>query len=444
MDKLPIFSAIFQSIPEAIILVGTSLILLGYTIRKKVKVVVFIGVINSLILILIRSFFPFGFHTIIGLFAFSLTLWSILKIDLFRSFIIASFGIVLLGVLESLYIPFLSSILNLSMENILNSTLIRTFITYPHLVTLAIIGVLAERNNWSFIKIDSLVISKSNLALIIVVLLHLFFIAFFNLTFYFNRTSFSFNYLTQIPLIINVFFISSLLVAIISIKRLFSMAEKETLITTQEIYFKNVDDLFNSYRAQRHDFHNHLQAVYAMTANSGNNEAITYLDSVLDDFEELNDLVRLKHSALAALLKAKVALANSKHINLHYSIQTSLENIKIKPHELVNILGNLIDNAIEAIEDNDKIAKEAQTLFIEITRQNNQYKFFIANPGPIKEDNIEKIFDENFTTKNFLKHSGLGLSTVKKLVNKNEGEIILQSNKETGTQFTIILPSAEE
>ncbi|WP_066635370.1 hypothetical protein [Desulfolucanica intricata] len=56
-------------------------------------------------------------------------------------------------------------------------------------------------------------------------------------------------------------------------------------------------------------------------------------------------MIRLKHSAAAALLKAKLAAANPKKVNLQITAQASLNHIKVKPHELVTILGNILDNA---------------------------------------------------------------------------------------------------
>jgi len=209
----------------------------------------------------------------------------------------------------------------------------------------------------------------------------------------------------------------------------------------QKQHFKNVDDLFNSYRALRHDFNNHLQTVYGMIAASGNTEAITYLDTILDEHDELNELIRLKHSALAALLKAKIALTTSKGINFRCSVHTSLENIKIKPHELVNIVGNLIDNAIDAVEG---LEPENRCISLQIMYREGYFSLMISNFGVIEKNLLEKIFEETFTTKDISKHSGLGLSTVKKLVTKNKGNVRVNSNPETGTVFTVILPGEEE
>lgn len=431
---LPVF---FQSIPESIILLSTSLTLFGYKVKNNLRKVMFIGIINSLFLMIIRAYFPFGFHTLFGLVFLSFSLWKQLKINIVKSFIITAFGITILGVLESIFVPVLLQVFDLTMEKVLSQQSLRIIIAYPHLFTLTIISMVAHKTNWHLIDLDSVIISKSNFALIIIVLLHMLFLAFFNLSHYLYEIDILFNALP----FINLFIVTSLILSILLIKRLFLMAEGEATMKIQEQHFKNVDDLFNSYRAIRHDFNNHIQAVYGMIAASGNSEATTYLDSILDEYDELNELMRLKHSALAALLKAKIALTTSKGINFHCSVHTSLENIKIKPHELVNIVGNLIDNAIDAVED---LEAENRYISLQIMYIEGYFSLMISNFGVIEKHLLQKIFKETFTTKDISQHSGLGLSTVKKLVTKNKGEIRVKSSPETGTVFTVMLPAKEE
>ncbi|WP_066635356.1 sensor histidine kinase [Desulfolucanica intricata] len=439
MDKLPLFSLVFQSIPEAVILIYSSLILLGYSVSEKFGKIILLGILNSLILAVFRFYLPFGFHTVLGLMVLTISLRIVLRINFVRSFIIAAFGIISLGILESIFLPLLAAIFNLSIENILKRQFTRTFIGYPHMFTFAVLGTLAQKKKWFLIKLDTAVISKSNMALIIIVFLQMFFIAFFNITSFFNKAHFIYRIMEINPVIFNLFLALSLISSVILIRRLFLMAENEALIIAQNSYLKSVDDLFESYRAQRHNFHNHLQTVYTMCHNSGVTETVAYLDPVLDDFEELNELIRLEHSAVAALLKAKQAVANSKKVSLQITAQASLASIKIKPHELVTILGNLIDNAIEAVEH---LEQKKRIVLFQISRFEKFFMFKVSNPEPIlAENDLGKIFEENYSSKDKSKHDGLGLTTVKKLVEKNKGEIAVHSKKDSGTEFIVILPA---
>lgn len=440
MGEISFMLNIFQSFFEVIVLACSSLSLLGYNLRGKSGKIILLGLIVSLVLELIRVYF-LGFHTILGLLVYTLSVRLIFKITVIRSFVTASFGLILLGLLESMFLPLLSTISGISMEDILYSDLYRTFFSYPLLIILSIIAFVAQKNQWYLINLDLLVISKINMALVIVVLLQMFFFTFLNITNYYNQANFIVYELKSYPLILNLMFVISVIASIVLVKQLFFMAQREAIMQAQEIYLNNIDDLFNSYRAQRHDFHNHLQSLYIMVRNSGNAEALNYLELVLDDFHELNELIRLKNAPVVALLKAKLAVADSKNIDLKLSIKTSLEAIGVKPHELVCILGNLIDNAIDAAEC---LEAENRKIIVELSRFKNMFIFKISNPySVISEVILKKLFHENFTTKDISKHSGIGLSTVMKLVNKNKGETKVQCNEQIGTEFTVILPRGE-
>lgn len=209
--------------------------------------------------------------------------------------------------LYSFFIPSLLFLFNLSMENIDKDQFLRTVIGYPQMLTLTTIGFFAYKKSWHLVDLNTMQIRNKTLAIFIIILFQAFFITFFNITLIFDNSKLAFISTSQYKIVINLFLSLNLIGTVISIKRLFHMA-------------KNVDDLFLSYQAQRHDFHHHLQNIYSMVQASGNNEAKKYLDSMLDDFEELNELIRLKNPAVAALLKAKIAFANSKNIKLEISI----------------------------------------------------------------------------------------------------------------------------
>jgi len=437
LENFNFLPVVFQSIPEAIILLSTSLTLFGYEVKNNFKTIISISILTSLVLMCIRSFLPFGFHTFFGLIFLSIILWKKLRINIVKALIIPAFGVTVLGVLESIFVPIILQVFDLTMEEVLAQQLLRIIIAYPHLFTFALIGFVSYKYNCQLTDLNSVVISKSYFALIIIIILHMLFLAFFNLAHYLYEV----HILSKALPFINLFVVVSLILSTILIKKLFFMAQGEAIMEIQKQHFKNVDDLFNSYRALRHDFNNHLQTVYGMIAASGNAEAAAYLDTILDEHDELNELIRLKHSALAALLKAKIALTASKGIDFHCSIQTSLENIKIKPHELVNIVGNLIDNAIDAVED---LEPENRYISLQIAFSEDCFLFVLSNFGVIEKHLLEKIFEETFTTKDITKHSGLGLSTVKKLVMKNKGEIRVNSNPETGTEFIVMLPAEED
>ncbi|MEX1029862.1 MAG: ATP-binding protein [Paenibacillaceae bacterium] len=68
----------------------------------------------------------------------------------------------------------------------------------------------------------------------------------------------------------------------------------------------------------------------------------------------------------------------------------------------------------------------------------------IRNPGHvIPEEHIQRIFLAGYSTKDLAKHNGIGLSIVKERVNYYNGEIIVTSSENNGTEFRVEIPNSQ-
>lgn len=121
---------------------------------------------------------------------------------------------------------------------------------------------------------------------------------------------------------------------------------------------------------------------------------------------------------------------------MEIEVSTPLRDLPMDTYVLVKILGNIIDNAIDALQD----SKE-KLIEVEIEKYLNSYVITVLNTGPvITEENLAQIFKRGFTTKSN-GHQGIGLTTSKEIVETYGGEIKVKSTPEKGTIFTIILPA---
>jgi sensor histidine kinase regulating citrate/malate metabolism len=135
------------------------------------------------------------------------------------------------------------------------------------------------------------------------------------------------------------------------------------------------------------------------------------------------------------MLYTKIGLAEAKNINLEVVINCSLKNLPLKSGEANSVLGNLIDNAIEAAES---APGERRVINVEITKPSNAFVFTVANRGkPIEPEIIDRIFEPDFSTKKG--RPGLGLAIVKELVERYKGSAAVTSNDEE-TVFTVLIP----
>lgn len=105
--------------------------------------------------------------------------------------------------------------------------------------------------------------------------------------------------------------------------------------------------------------------------------------------------------------------------------------------ELKQVFLSIIMNALDAMEDKGRIIVEAGF-------ENHEVFIKISDNGPgIPFDDLSKIFDPFFTTKSKKGGIGLGLSIANKIIIDNKGKILVASEKDKGTTFTIILPTGQ-
>jgi signal transduction histidine kinase len=107
------------------------------------------------------------------------------------------------------------------------------------------------------------------------------------------------------------------------------------------------------------------------------------------------------------------------------------------PLKIQRTVTNLLKNAIEA-------APNKSTIYLESGSHNGQTYYSILNSGQhISEDHLDQIFKPFFTSGK-KDGTGLGLSIVRKIAEQFDGSVSCQSTKETGTKFTVTLPSGQQ
>jgi signal transduction histidine kinase len=123
-------------------------------------------------------------------------------------------------------------------------------------------------------------------------------------------------------------------------------------------------------------------------------------------------------------------------IKKNISLTENLPFIKGDSIQIKQIMDNLIKNAIDAMEHSDK-----KCLDIRTGLENGDIIIKISDTGEgIAEEDLEKIFSSNYTTKPVGKGTGLGLASVKAMINAYSGKITVESENGKGTIFTVQLP----
>lgn len=200
-------------------------------------------------------------------------------------------------------------------------------------------------------------------------------------------------------------------------------------------HLHQIEDMFHSLSILRHEHTRHLQTLQAMLYLGENEEARRYLDGLAESYWEINEFVYVGHPALSALVNAKKKLAELKNVEFAVAVKTdNLGVLEIPPWDLCSIMGNLLDNALEAAVKDQK----QKRVSLEIKEEDDNIVFYLHNSGAkIPATRQKQIYEPGYTTSGS-EARGFGLYLVKKLVDKYQGRIMLVS--EPRTTFLVSLP----
>lgn len=194
-----------------------------------------------------------------------------------------------------------------------------------------------------------------------------------------------------------------------------------------------MDEVHNIYltmRGWRHDYHNHMQSVKAYLAMDSPEEARAYLDALEQDLDDINLLFNTGNINADAILNSKISLAIKKGIKVDYKA-TVPKALTVSDIDLCVVIGNLIDNAVEACE---KVPSENQFIRLYIGTLQKQLYLSVSNAT----NEVVRKFDEQYISTKRGNH-GHGLKRINKIVDKYGG--FINRKNEPGVFVTeIMLP----
>jgi len=147
---------------------------------------------------------------------------------------------------------------------------------------------------------------------------------------------------------------------------------------------------------------------------------------------------RIQSIQINAMIEEVVAISNKAsytRISINSYTDNTIPSIDCSPTEIQQVLLNLINNALYALE------KDGGKIDITSHLEGNYVLIVVEDDGPgIPKANLDRIFDPFFTTKPVGKGNGLGLSICFGIIQKMGGEIEVHSAIDMGTRFEIRLP----
>lgn len=197
----------------------------------------------------------------------------------------------------------------------------------------------------------------------------------------------------------------------------------------------SVRSFAESLRSQAHESANRLHTVITMVELGRPQEAVEFATADLELSQHLIDRLMgsVNEPALAALLLGKVSQAAEQGVELTITEDTALDHAAaVTPRELVTLVGNLIDNAIDA-------SKESEQPWVEVTVRDSASELLVrvSDSGPgMSADLLKNALRRGYSTKSGSR--GLGLALVTQVVNRYHGT--LSSEVTYGSVLTATIP----
>ncbi len=194
-------------------------------------------------------------------------------------------------------------------------------------------------------------------------------------------------------------------------------------------------------RAQSHEFMNKMHVVLGLTHMKQYEELQKYISGMVSEHQyEIGGIMkRIKSPVFAGFLLGKLSYAREKNIKLIISEDSYMPEIEDESitHELITIVGNLIDNALEAVANCEKKQVEVKIQY------GDTLIITVQDTGKgIQEEEIGALFTKGYSTKG--DNRGYGLYLVTESIQRINGEIHVYSLVGKGTTITIEIPKGRD
>ena len=205
--------------------------------------------------------------------------------------------------------------------------------------------------------------------------------------------------------------------------------------------------LVDAMRANNHDFTNKLHVILGLIQMGMYDKATSYIENItIVQRTTISKIMSaVSEPAVAALLIGKAARASELNIKfvLREGCNYSKSDYPLPDSMLVTVIGNLIDNAFEAMNDNEAVYDKPKELMFGIYSKPGALLITTDDTGVgIDPADINRIFENGFSTKGTGR--GTGLYQVKTMVDELGGTITAESQKGVGTSFTVSFSKSQQ
>ena len=244
------------------------------------------------------------------------------------------------------------------------------------------------------------------------------------------------NAVLELASIISLFIICIFIFNFVNItsKEYYEKEQKKLLEMQSDSYLNEltiVNKAQNEIRFLKHDMANHLNTIQALIVKGEKAKAAEYIQSISKKMNSIEKVSNTSIAELDSIINFKVSSAKENEIKVNATIQVK-EPIQISPQDYISIIGNLFDNAIEAVNN-----RHIEDKYIHFTIGSINGLFVIVIENPYYHT-VLKSNDRFVTTKKRQKDHGYGLLNVETIVHKYNGTIHISYEKNFIVEISMV------
>ncbi|MFD3439866.1 ATP-binding protein [Streptomyces sp. NPDC058685] len=200
--------------------------------------------------------------------------------------------------------------------------------------------------------------------------------------------------------------------------------------------------LIDALRAQDHEHANRMHTLLGLLELEMHEEAVEFVTEVVGVHRATAEQVteKIHDPLLASLLVGKATVAAERGVSLRIAPDTLLPDRLVDPRGIVTVVGNLVDNAMDAAAGSQDARVE-----VRLRAEGRTAVLRVSDSGPgVPPEQREQIFTEGWSTKELPAHGkrGIGLALVRRLAERQGGSARVGEAAGGGAEFTVVLPES--
>jgi sensor histidine kinase regulating citrate/malate metabolism len=203
-----------------------------------------------------------------------------------------------------------------------------------------------------------------------------------------------------------------------------------------------VNHFIDSLKANNHEFMNKLHIILGLLEIGAVKDAENFITELSNRQSMIINTItgKIENRRIAALLIGKISRGNELNIRVKLLPNSYLPSHSkfLSTDALTTIIGNLIENSMEAINGEEKDDRESEEISILIQENENELVISVDDTGiGMSDEVISNVKKGRFSTKG--QGRGFGMTLIKNIVESNDGEMTIDSKVDVGTNIVIVI-----